>query len=97
MLRAILLILKLKGSVLARRKRNFIKGRLRWKLVGSLCAGAAFGPPRSAAVCVVFRWLVRAVRVVEISFSPASVLSYAVLWSPEGVSRRWWRLHYLNS
>lgn len=34
----------------ARRKCNFIKGRLRWKLVGSLCAGAAFPPPISAVL-----------------------------------------------
>lgn len=41
---------KLKGSSVARRKRNFIRGRLRWKLIGSLCAGVSLGPPQLAVL-----------------------------------------------
>ena len=74
---------------MARRKRSFIKGRLRWKLVGSLCAGDALLPPSLAAFSVVALAL-RLTRTV--SRSLALVSSYAVFLSLEGVSDRLWRV-----
>lgn len=77
---------------MARRKRSFIKGRLRSKLVGSLCAGVAFPPPVVAVVGVARSWLSACCAGSDVFRLLALVLSYALFFPSEGVSVRQWRL-----